>query len=112
MSTEPRTPRVGDVARLMEQWAPAATAESWDRVGLLAGDPKATAARILVCLELGERVLAQALKTGADMILCHHPPLFKPLKDLRTDRPATARLIEAAAGAWPCSRPTPIWMRP
>ena len=82
----------------MEQWAPAWTAESWDRVGLLAGDPKAAAKLIWVALELNDDLLDQALAAGVSMLLTHHPPIFKPLENLRLDNQATARLLRAVSG--------------
>ncbi len=82
----------------MERWAPAWTAEEWDRVGLLAGDPAARAALVWVALDFTPRLLEEALAAGVGMLLTHHPPLFKPLADLRLDNPATARLVQAAAG--------------
>lgn len=91
-------PLVKDIVAIMEAWAPAWSAESWDRVGLLAGNPQAPAGQVLVALEISPRILDQALKDSVDLILTHHPPLFKPLANLRTDNPATARLIKAAAG--------------
>ena len=89
--------RVGDVIHLMEQWAPAWTAEEWDRVGLVTGQPRALANKIWVALELTPSLLDQALARQVDMVLTHHPPLFKPLSDLRGDRPGAALLVRAAA---------------
>ncbi|MFH1035983.1 MAG: Nif3-like dinuclear metal center hexameric protein [Pseudomonadota bacterium] len=90
-------PSVAEITALMEDWAPAWTAESWDRVGLATGDPAAPVARAWVALELTDRLLDAALAGGVDMLLLHHPPLFKPLTDLCSHRPATARLLKAAA---------------
>lgn len=95
MSTRHAT--VADLIALMEAWAPAWTAEPWDRVGLVTGQPKASVTKAWVALELGEELLDQALAQGVDMLFLHHPPIFKPLSDLRSDRPATARLLKAAA---------------
>ena len=89
---------VAQVAQIMEEWAPAWTAEPWDRVGLLAGNPKAEARKIWVALELDEILLKKALAANVDLLLTHHPPLFKPLENLRTDNPQTDRLIKAVAG--------------
>ena len=88
---------VADIIRCMEEWAPAWTAESWDRVGLLLGDPAAPVQRAWVALELGPELLDQALAAGVEMLLLHHPPLFKPLPDLRSDRPLVKRLLRAAS---------------
>ena len=82
----------------MEEWAPAWTAEEWDRVGLLAGDPAAEAGLVWVALELNDDVLDQALAAGVSLLMTHHPPIFKPLDDLRLDKPDTARLLKAVSG--------------
>jgi dinuclear metal center YbgI/SA1388 family protein len=89
---------VAQVAQIMEQWAPSWTAEPWDRVGLLAGNPKAEARKIWVALELDKELLKKALAAKVDLLLTHHPPLFKPLENLRIDNPQTNRLIQAVAG--------------
>lgn len=81
---------------LMDRWAPAWTAESWDRVGLVTGHPGQPAARIRTALELTPELLDTAIASRIDLLLLHHPPLFKPLTTLRNDRPATARLLAAA----------------
>jgi len=80
----------------MESWAPSWTAEPWDRVGLVVGESGAEVRRAWVALELGEELLDQAQAAGVQMLLLHHPPLFKPLERLLTDQPATARLLRAA----------------
>ncbi len=90
--------RVSDLIQVMEDWAPAWTAEPWDKVGLMLGDPGAPAAKVRTALELGPRLLDDALNQGVQMLLLHHPPLFQPLETIRTDNPAIARLLQAAAG--------------
>ncbi|MGD9125216.1 MAG: Nif3-like dinuclear metal center hexameric protein [Desulfarculaceae bacterium] len=97
MKSKAKSASVGDIVRLMESWAPSWTAESWDRVGLMTGDLKAPAEKIWVALELSPELLEEALTAGAQMILSHHPPIFNPLPNLRTDNPATDRLVRAAA---------------
>lgn len=63
----------------------------------MAGDPAAEVPKALVALELTPAILDRAFESDARMILTHHPPLFKPLNNLRMDNPATARLVKAAA---------------
>lgn len=96
MSDAKPTARVSDLIQIMEDWAPAWTAQDWDRVGLLVGEPGAPATKVWTALELGPSLLDQALAQGVQMLLLHHPPLFSPLARLRTDDPATARLLRAA----------------
>lgn len=64
----------------------------------MAGDPKAQAKLIWVALELNDDLLDQALAAGVSLLLTHHPPIFKPLENLRLDYPATARLLRAVSG--------------
>jgi putative NIF3 family GTP cyclohydrolase 1 type 2 len=91
------TAHVSDVIKAMDSWAPAWTAEPWDRVGLLAGDPKAEARLVWVALELDDDLLDQALAAKVSLLLTHHPAIFKPLENLRMDNPATSRLLRAAS---------------
>ncbi|MCF8063797.1 MAG: Nif3-like dinuclear metal center hexameric protein [Desulfarculaceae bacterium] len=97
MSGKPAT--VGDFMRVMEQWAPAWSAESWDKVGLQVGDPAAPAPKAWTALELDDKLLAEALEAKVAMLLVHHPVLFQPLEQLRVDRPETAPLIKAACSS-------------
>jgi dinuclear metal center YbgI/SA1388 family protein len=71
--------KVADVVRVLETLAPRALAEEWDNVGLLVGDRQRRVTKLLVCVDAGEDVLAEALKAGAQMILAHHPVIFKSL---------------------------------
>ncbi len=67
---------VGSVAEEMEQIAPAALAEEWDNVGLLAGNPADTVDTIVVALDITEETIRFAKEHGAQMIVSHHPVLF------------------------------------
>ena len=78
---------VADLLRLLEGLAPARLAESWDNVGLLVGDERAVVRRILVALELTEPVLEEAIASGCDTVLTHHPLLFSGLRTLVESRP-------------------------
>ncbi|HHX50527.1 MAG TPA: Nif3-like dinuclear metal center hexameric protein [Clostridia bacterium] len=72
---------------IMERLAPCQLAEEWDNVGLLIGDPGARVEGVLVSLDLTVQVMEEARARGANLILVHHPPIFQPLKQLRTDTP-------------------------
>lgn len=89
--------RVGQVMAIMDQWAPAWLAEPWDRVGLFTGHPDRPAGHVWVALELTPRLLDEAIAAQVDMILTHHPPIFSPLENLRSDNPAAALPLKAAA---------------
>ena len=72
---------VGQVLAFMEQWAPQDLAESWDNPGLLV-DCGAPVAGILTALEVTGPVIREAAEEGCGLIVCHHPVIFHPLKQL------------------------------
>jgi dinuclear metal center YbgI/SA1388 family protein len=76
-------PRVRDVARALEAWAPPASAQSYDNVGLQVGDPER---RVRRALDLTPAVVTEARGTDADLILTHHPLIFRPLRSVTTQR--------------------------
>lgn len=70
---------------LIEKQAPLYLAESWDNVGLQLGNPDKPVHSIMVCLEVTDSVLQEAEARQIDMIITHHPLIFKPLKKVTTD---------------------------
>ena len=83
-----------DVMDVMERIAPKKLAEEWDNPGLLVGSPEDEVRRILVCLDVREDLAARAAQEDFQMIVAHHPVIFKGLKKLRTDLP-DGRLLGA-----------------
>ena len=83
---------VAEVSAWMQRFAPRHLAETWDNVGLLSGDPAAQLQRIMTCLTVTGGTAAEAIADGAGLILTHHPILFRPIQQLRADRPATSVL--------------------
>lgn len=80
-------PTVAEFAAYLEQFAPCGTAAEWDNVGLLLGDPGASAGRIMTCLTLTPDVAAEAVREGAELIVTHHPVLFRGVKRLTATTP-------------------------
>lgn len=80
------------VMDVLEQIAPKRLAEDWDNPGLLVGAFNQDVHKVLVCLDVSDQVVEQALSCQADMIVAHHPLIFKGLKKIRTDLPLGARL--------------------
>jgi dinuclear metal center YbgI/SA1388 family protein len=69
----------------LEQLAPKRLAEDWDNVGLQIGDPRADIKKVLVSLDLTKEVVQEAIDYKANMIITHHPLIFKPLRQIRFD---------------------------
>lgn len=70
---------VGGIQEIMDAWAPPDVAWERDNVGLQAGDPLWRVQGILVALDVTEEVVAEALRRGANLVVSHHPLLFRPL---------------------------------
>lgn len=85
-------PRVKDIIGILERYFPLHLAEDWDNVGLQVGSAGRETEKIAVALDLTHEVLDQARREGAQMIITHHPLIFKGLKNIRTDGP-TGSLI-------------------
>ncbi|SPF42989.1 putative GTP cyclohydrolase 1 type 2 [Candidatus Desulfosporosinus infrequens] len=79
---------VGLVAQIIERLAPKSWAEDWDNVGLLVGSGSAPVERILITLDGTLAVVEEAKAFGAQLIVAHHPIIFRPLKNLRSDNAA------------------------
>ncbi len=75
--------------------APAFLAESWDNSGLQVGDPAAEIERIMVALDPTPDVIASAAAASCQLLVTHHPLIFKPLKSISTAAPQ-GRLIHTA----------------
>ena len=72
-------PTVRDIVSVLDAWAPPGSKADFDRVGLQVGDPGAEVSRVLVALDLTPAVVAEAEAGGAELVVTHHPLLFKPL---------------------------------
>ena len=66
--------------RTIEEDFPKSLAVDWDNVGLLVGDEEAEIRKVLINLDVTDAAVERAVKEGADLILTHHPLLFRPLK--------------------------------
>lgn len=88
-------PRVSDIVGIINKFAPFASAEDWDNVGLQVGDPAAPAGKIMVALDPGRDALEAAAACGCRLLLTHHPFIFKPLKKISLAEPAGALIALA-----------------
>lgn len=83
---------VNDIITYMEKIAPQEKKESWDNVGLLCGRQSKEVRTILVALDPFEDVANEAVRLHADLIVTHHPLIFRPLYRV-TDDTAVGRVI-------------------
>jgi dinuclear metal center YbgI/SA1388 family protein len=89
---------IADIAAFLERFAPPALAEDWDNVGLLTGDRRQPAERVMTCLTITRNVVDEAVQQRVELIVSHHPLPFRPLKRITTDDD-TGRLLWQLARA-------------
>ncbi|MCH2214415.1 MAG: Nif3-like dinuclear metal center hexameric protein [Flavobacteriales bacterium] len=75
-------PQIKEICRYLEEWAPKAYAESYDNVGLLVGDREEQVKGVLVSLDCIEDVVDEAIENECNLIVSHHPIIFKGLKKI------------------------------
>lgn len=86
---------VSSITDYLEQWAPPALAEDYDNVGLLLGRSERIVSKILVSLDVTEDVVHEAASLGCELIVSHHPVLFRGLKKIAGQN-YVARTVELA----------------
>ncbi|MFC5177223.1 Nif3-like dinuclear metal center hexameric protein [Nocardioides taihuensis] len=94
-------PRLGEVVDLLHEWYPPATAESWDAVGLVLGDPADDVRRVLFAVDPAPAVAAEAAEWDADLLVVHHPLFLKPVHGVPATTPkgrTLATLARAGCG--------------
>lgn len=77
--TAPAPATLAGVVRTLDELYPPATAEAWDAVGLVAGDPTAPVRKVLLAVDPVEDVADEALAWGADLLVTHHPLFLRPV---------------------------------
>jgi dinuclear metal center YbgI/SA1388 family protein len=76
---------VADILKYIESIAPPYMQEDWDNVGLLCGSKATPVTKVLVALDPFEGVCREAAQWGAQLIVTHHPVIFRPISRLSAD---------------------------
>ena len=93
--TPERMPKISEFTSALEQIAPPAYQESYDNAGLIVGDPSAEITGVLLSLDATEDIVNEAVKRNCNLILAHHPIVFRGLKKI-TGRNYVERTIIGA----------------
>jgi dinuclear metal center YbgI/SA1388 family protein len=92
------------VVAALKAIAPPVLAQSWDNVGLLVGDTSRPCRRVLLTIDLTQAVAAEAVSLRRDLVVCYHPPIFKPITRLLAQgddaHPALWRVTSAGMGVY------------
>jgi len=84
---------IASVLEHLERYAPLSLAQSWDNVGLLIGDPGRPVNKVLITLDATANALGCAIEHDFDLILSHHPLIFRPISKITN--PVILNMIEA-----------------
>ena len=74
--------KLKEIIAALERLAPLRLQEEWDNSGLQVGFPEAEVSRVLVCLDITEAIVDEAVAKECNMIVSHHPLIFKALRQV------------------------------
>ena len=83
---------IQQIVEELEAWAHPSLQESYDNAGLLTGERSTICSGVLITLDCTEAIIDEAIERGCNMVVAHHPPIFKGLKQL-TGRTYVERTI-------------------
>ena len=75
---------VQDFISILEKEAPLSYQESYDNAGILVGNRTDAVEKVLITLDVTEAVVREAIACGANLIVSHHPLIFRPLKSINS----------------------------
>ena len=87
--------RVGDIIAAIEQFAPLSIQEGWDNSGLCIGSPEDEVHGVLVGFDCTAELIDEAVAAGCDLVVTHHPLIFKGLKRIQGGDPVSDAVIRA-----------------
>jgi len=90
-----KTAQLKEIYSFLKRLAPEALAEPWDNIGLQVGSLEEVVSGILVSLDATEAVLWEAVEHEANLVVTHHPLIFKAIKRL-DDSTASSRILRLA----------------
>jgi dinuclear metal center YbgI/SA1388 family protein len=89
---------LGEVLEVVERLYPPSSAQSWDRVGLVTGDPDQPVRRIHLAVDPTLAVVREARDQGADLLLTHHPLLLRGVHGVATTTAKGATVTDLVVG--------------
>lgn len=105
--------KIKEVAETLERFAPLPLQESYDnaglQIGLTAGE---NVSGVLLCLDVTEEVITEAEQLGCNLIVSHHPLLFRPLRHVTLQTQVERCVVMAIQRALLSIQLIPIWIMP
>lgn len=87
--------KITDVTDFLEEIAPLSYQEKYDNAGLITGDPNWKVSGVLTCLDVTDEILQEAKSKGCNLIVSHHPIIFRALKKLNVNYYVDRVIIKA-----------------
>ena len=78
---------VGEIYRILDEYAPFSLQESYDKSGLLVGSRDRAVTKVLLTLDITLPVIREAAQKGAELILAHHPVIWEPIRAIDSTHP-------------------------
>lgn len=73
--------KISETVQAVADFAPVQLAAEWDNVGFLVGDEERECTGVVTCLDCTEEVIDKAVAEGCNLIVSHHPFIFKGIRD-------------------------------
>ena len=74
--------KLNKIIECLEKWAPPSLQEEYDNSGLIIGNIQNEIKGILVTLDCTEEIINEAIKKKCNLIISHHPLIFRPIKKI------------------------------
>ena len=87
--------KIGDITDLLESIAPLSFQEHYDNAGLFCGSKDEVCSGVIVCLDVSEKVIDKAIEKGCNLIVSHHPLVFRGLKSLLPQNNVAKTVLKA-----------------
>lgn len=88
-------PTIAQIIEAIEKHAPLTLQEDYDNSGLLVGDASQQCTGVLLCVDVTPKVVSEAIALGFNLIISHHPVIFKGIKQLTGTTPEQEAVILA-----------------
>lgn len=90
--------KVRDIVLAVEEFAPLGVQEGWDNSGLIVGSPEDDVKGVMLGFDCTPALVDEALKEGCDMIVTHHPLIFKGIRTISPEDPVGGAIYKAIRG--------------
>ena len=87
--------KVKDITAALEAFAPLGVQEDWDNSGLCIGSPEDEVCGVLVGFDCTPELIDEAVEKGCNMVVTHHPLIFRGIRQIRSGDPVGDAIIRA-----------------